>query len=76
MIGAVLNANNTRLDAKTHSRYILDHGEADRSSSSTPSSVGHCQSEAIALIGARPILVVDIEDSEGPGGAKHRRADL
>jgi fatty-acyl-CoA synthase len=66
MLGAVLNANNTRLDAGTIA-YILEHGEAkvflvDIELSATAR-------DAIAQID-RDIIVVDIEDSEGPGGER------
>lgn len=64
MLGAVLNANNVRLDAKTLG-YILEHGEAKVLLVDTEfSSVA---SEAIKLSGRQP-LIIDIEDSEGPGG--------
>lgn len=66
MLGAVLNANNTRLDAGTIS-YILDHGEAKVLLIDTEYSA--VAAEAIAQSG-RDLLIVDIEDSEGPGGEK------
>jgi len=66
MLGAVLNANNVRLDASTIA-YILDHGEAKVLLVDTEYSA--MASEALTLCG-RDMLVVDIEDSEGPGGAR------
>jgi len=64
MIGAVLNANNTRLDASTIA-YILEHGEAkiflvDTELSGT--------AKAAIKEADRDIIVIDIEDSQGPGG--------
>mgnify|MGYP000317598171 CR=1 FL=1 len=64
MIGAVLNANNIRLDARTIG-YILEHGEASVLLVDTEFS--RLAREAVALSGRR-LLVIDIEDSEGPGG--------
>lgn len=66
MIGAVLNANNVRLDASTIS-YILDHGEAKVVLVDTEFSA--MAKEAVAQSG-RDLLIVDIEDSEGPGGSR------
>ena len=66
MLGAVLNANNTRLDAGTIA-YILDHGEAKVLLVDT--EFGPIVREAIAEAG-REMLVVDIEDPEGPGGER------
>jgi len=66
MLGAVLNANNVRLDAATIA-YILDHGEAKvlladtEFSSMVADAVKHC---------SRDILIIDIEDSQGPGGKR------
>src|SRR5260221_14207266 len=65
MIGAVLNAINTRLDAETIA-FILDHGGAkllitDREFSAT---VG----KALTLVKTRP-LVIDIDDALAPPGA-------
>ncbi len=64
MLGGVLNSLNIRLDAKTIA-FILDHGEArvlltDRAFSQTIQ-------EAVSLI-ERPILIIDIDDSESEGG--------
>ena len=64
MIGAVLNANNTRLNATTIA-YILDHGEAAVLIVDT--EYAGLAAEALALAKAAP-LVVDIHDAEGPGG--------
>lgn len=64
MIGAVLNANNIRLDARTLG-YILEHGEASVLLVDTEFS--QLAREAVALSGRR-LLIIDIEDSEGPGG--------
>ena len=64
MIGAVLNANNIRLDARTLG-YILEHGEASVLLVDTEFS--QLAREAVALSGRR-LLMIDIEDSEGPGG--------
>ena len=66
MIGAVLNANNVRLDAGTIA-YILDHGEAKILLVDTEFS--GMAADALARLG-RDMLVVDIEDSEGPGGER------
>ncbi len=66
MIGAVLNANNTRLDAETIA-YILDHGEARILLVDTEFS--GLAKEALEISG-RDALVVDIEDSQGPGGPR------
>ena len=65
MAGAVLNALNYRLDARTIA-FILDHGQAkvlitDREFSDT---IGR----ALALL-ERPILVVDVDDPLHEGGA-------
>jgi fatty-acyl-CoA synthase len=66
MIGAVLNANNVRLDAGTVA-YILDHGEAKVLLVDTEFS--GLAAEAAAQSGRAP-LIIDIEDPEGPGGAR------
>ena len=66
MTGAVLNALNTRLNAKEIA-FILDHGETE---------FILCDTELSPVIkGAlaelkRDIPVIDIVDSEGPGGAR------
>ncbi len=66
MAGAVLNAINTRLDAKTVA-FILDHGEAkmliaDREFSPVVK-------EALAMLG-RDLFVVDIDDPLAPDGER------
>ncbi len=66
MIGAVLNAINTRLDAKTIA-YILDHGEAKVVLTDT--EYAGVMAEALALTKVRP-LVIDIDDDQGPGGER------
>lgn len=66
MTGAVLNANNVRLDAATIG-YILGHGEAKVLLVDTEFSA--LAAEAVAQSG-RGLLIVDIEDSEGPGGER------
>ena len=66
LLGAVLNANNVRLEASTLG-YILEHGEASVLLVDTEFSA--LAAEAVRLSG-RDLLVIDIEDSEGPGGAR------
>ncbi len=66
MIGAVLNAINTRLDAKTIA-YILEHGEAKVVLTDT--EYAGVMAEALALTKVRP-LVIDIADDQGPGGER------
>ncbi len=66
MIGAVLNANNVRLDAGTIA-YILEHGEAKVLLVDTEFS--GLAKEAVDQSG-RDILLIDIEDTEGPGGKR------
>jgi fatty-acyl-CoA synthase len=66
MTGAVLSALNTRLNAKEIA-FILDHGEAEFILCDTelsPTIKG-----ALAEL-KRDIPVIDIADSEGPGGAR------
>ena len=64
MAGAVLNALNVRLDAKAIA-FILEHGEAKVLITDTEfhETIG----EALRLV-ERDILVVDIDDPQGPGG--------
>ena len=64
MLGAILNANNVRLDAKTLG-YILDHGEAKVLLVDT--EYAELAKEAVERSG-RALLIIDIEDPEGPGG--------
>ncbi len=71
MLGAVLNALNTRLDAAAIA-FMLEHGEAkvlmtDRELSET---VGR----ALQMVGRRP-LVIDIDDPLGSGGERLGEAD-
>ena len=66
MTGGVLNALNTRLDAATIA-FILDHGEAKVLITDTESHA--VIAAALAQCRCRPI-VIDIEDAEGPGGAR------
>ncbi len=66
MLGAVLNANNVRLDAATIA-YILDHGEANIVL--VDSEFSALAADAVQQCG-RDILIVDIEDSQGPGGKR------
>lgn len=66
MAGAVLNANNIRLDAKTIA-YILDHSNASVFLLDT--ELSPLAAQALKIAQTSP-LVVDIEDSEGPGGAR------
>lgn len=64
MIGAVLNANNIRLEAATIA-YILDHSEA--SVLLVDTALSDLAARALALAEVTP-LVVDIDDTQGPGG--------
>ena len=66
MLGAVLNANNVRLDAATIA-YILEHGEAKALLVDTEFS--GMAKEALKQSG-RDILVIDIQDTQGPGGER------
>ena len=66
MLGAVLNANNVRLDAATLG-YILRHGEATVLLVDTEFSA--VAKQAVQL-SERALLIIDIEDNEGPGGAR------
>jgi len=64
MTGAVLNALNIRLDAATLA-FILDHGEAK--ALITDTEFAPVMRQALSQID-RDILVIDIEDPQGPGG--------
>jgi fatty-acyl-CoA synthase len=64
MTGGVINALNTRLDAPMI-RFILEHGEAKILL--TDSEFAPVIEAALAAM-ANPPLVIDIVDSEGPGG--------
>ena len=66
MIGAVLNSNNTRLDAETIG-YILNHGEAKIFLVDT--ELSGVAREAIKASG-RDVTVIDIVDPYGPGGER------
>ena len=66
MIGAVLNANNTRLEASTIA-YIIDQSEARVYIVDTELSA--LAAEALTLAESTP-LVIDIDDVEGPSGAR------
>jgi len=65
-LGAILNALNVRLDAATLA-FCLAHGEAKVLVTDT--EYAPVMREALAKLG-RPILVVDIDDPEGPGGER------
>jgi len=62
-LGAVLNPLNVRLDARTIAA-CLAHGEAKVLL--TDAEFAPTVREALAMLG-RPILVVDLDDAEGPG---------
>ena len=64
MIGAVLNANNTRLDAATIA-YILNHCEAKVLFVDT--ALSGLAKQALDLC-QQPPLVIDIDDTQGPSG--------
>ncbi|MFL5331936.1 MAG: acyl-CoA synthetase [Geminicoccaceae bacterium] len=66
MCGAVLNALNTRLDAAALA-FMLRHGEAN--ALITDTEFAPVMKEAVRLA-ERRILVIDIDDSEGPGGER------
>jgi len=64
MCGAVLNALNIRLDAKTIA-FILDHGEAEVLL--TDKEFAPVINEALSLCKAKP-LVIDVDDALAPDG--------
>ena len=66
MCGAVLNALNIRLDAGALA-FMLEHGEAK--ALLTDTEFAPLMREAVQQIG-RPILVIDVDDPEGPGGGR------
>jgi fatty-acyl-CoA synthase len=66
MCGAVLNALNVRLDA-TALAFILQHGEAK--ALLTDTEFAPVMREALAQA-EREMLVVDVDDPEGPGGER------
>ena len=64
MAGAVLNALNTRLDAATIG-FILEHGEAK--ALITDTEFAPIIKTALAHV-ERKLLVIDVDDPQGPGG--------
>ena len=66
MAGAVLNALNIRVDTATLA-FILDHGEAKVLITDT--EFAPVMREALDQLG-REIIVIDIDDPEGPGGER------
>src|SRR5690554_6128405 len=66
MLGAILNALNVRLDAQTIA-FILQHGEAKVLISDT--EFHETIAKALDLLG-RDLPVIDIDDSQGPGGRR------
>jgi len=66
MTGGVLNAINTRLDSATVA-FILEHGEADILITDT--EFAPVMKKALEQV-TREILVVDVDDPEGPGGER------
>jgi fatty-acyl-CoA synthase len=66
MTGAVLNALNIRLDAKTLA-FILEHGEAKVLITDTEFSP---VIKDVLRICKQDLLVIDIDDPEGPGGER------
>ncbi|MGF1611983.1 MAG: acyl-CoA synthetase [Kiloniellales bacterium] len=66
MAGAVLNALNTRLDAAAIA-FILEHGEAKVLI--TDSEYAPIIEPALAKLG-RKLLVIDVDDPQGPTGAR------
>jgi fatty-acyl-CoA synthase len=66
MCGAILNALNTRLDAAALA-FILQHGEAK--ALLTDTEFAPVMREAVRLSGRR-LLVIDVDDREGPGGER------
>ena len=71
MAGAVLNALNVRLDAATIG-FILQHGEAKAliTDSEFAPVIKAALEQLRTETGGREILVIDIEDPEGPGGER------
>jgi len=65
-LGAVLNAINVRLDAATIA-FCLEHGQARVLA--TDAEFAPTVKAALALV-KRPLLVVDIDDPEGPPGER------
>ena len=71
MAGLVLNALNTRLDAAAIA-FILEHGEARVLITDT--EFAPIIGPALATLG-RHVLVIDIEDAQGPGGKRLGETD-
>ena len=71
MTGGVLNMMNTRLDPEAIA-FMLDHGEAKILLTDT--EFAPTVKKAIALSKGNP-LVIDVDDSEGPGGEKIGETD-
>ncbi len=71
MVGGIINAINTRLDAATIA-FILDHGEAK--ALLTDTEFAPVIKEALAQAKNKP-LVIDICDAEGPGGERLGETD-
>ena len=65
-LGALLNALNYRLDAKTIA-FCLDHGEAKVLI--TDREFAGVVKDALAML-QRPLTVIDIEDAQGPAGER------
>ena len=65
MVGAVLNTLNTRLDAEAIA-FQLQHGEA--SVLLTDREFAPVVAKALAMLGARRPLVIEVEDDEAPAG--------
>lgn len=65
MMGGVLNAMNTRLDAATVA-FILGHGGAKAVISDR--SMNAVMGEALASMDAKPGLIIDIDDPQDPNG--------
>ena len=66
MTGGILNMLNTRLDAEAIA-FILEHGEAKILLTDT--EFAPVIGEALKLVKSE-LLVIDVDDSEGPGGEK------
>lgn len=66
MAGAILNTINVRLDPDTIG-YILNHGEAKVLIADTAFAAS---AEQALKVAERDILVIDIDDSENPGGQR------
>ncbi len=71
MAGAVLNTLNTRLDAEALA-FMLEHGEA--SVLLTDTEYAPVIRDALARVGRKP-RVIDVADSEGPGGDRLGEVD-